>query len=352
MNFSIPQLNLLLENIYIQSLLTFIFFLFLATIIILFYKRYIKKIALKTKTKADDIILEKSEKPVFYILLLVGIKMAIKPLSITNPAVQSGFDTLVIIVIAYIISSFVNTVISLWGKKIADATKSTLDDEILPLFHSFSKVLIWAIALIIIFDTWGVEIGPLLASLGIAGIAIAFALQTSLGNLFGSVSLILDKTFKVGDVIQLESGEIGQIVGVGLRSTKLKTFDNELLIIPNGQLSNSKIKNLAKPNNILRIVLPIGVAYGSDIDKVKETLLNTLKNIDGTVHSNDEKFKPRVRFIKMNDFSLDFELRFYIEDYKERFDISDKILSKAYKELNKQKIDIPFPTRTVYLKKD
>jgi len=352
MNFSILQLNLLLENTYIQSLLIFIFFLFFAAVIILFYKRYIKKIALKTKTKVDDIILEKSEKPIFYILLLIGIKLAIKPLSITNPTIQNGFDTLVIIVIAYIISSFVNTVIDIWGRKIADATKSTLDDEILPLFHSFSKVFIWVIALIIIFDTWGVEIGPLLASLGIAGIAIAFALQTSLGNLFGSVSLILDKTFKVGDVIQLESGEIGQIVGVGLRSTKLKTFDNELLIIPNGQLSNSKIKNLAKPNNILRIVLPIGVAYGSDIDKVKETLLNTLKNIDGIVHSGDEKFKPLVRFIKMNDFSLDFELIFYIEDYKERFNIGDKILSKAYKELNKQKIEIPFPTRTVYLKKD
>jgi MscS family membrane protein len=244
----------------------------------------------------------------------------------------------------------VNTVIKLWGKKIAERTKSTFDDEVLPLIQSLSKIFVGIIVLLIVLDIWSIKIGPLLASLGIAGLAVAFAMQTSLGNIFGSISLILDKTFKVKDVIQLESGEIGQIVGIGLRSTKIKTFDNELLIVPNGMLATSKIKNLAKPNNVLRLVLPIGVAYGSDIDKVKKTLLTTLKNVKGVVHGN-EKRKPLVRFNKMNDFSLDFDLVFFIEDYKERFDISDEILTKAYNELNKKKIDIPFPTRTVYLKK-
>tara|TARA_Y100000310_G_scaffold174705_1_gene174831 strand:- start:8028 stop:9098 length:1071 start_codon:yes stop_codon:yes gene_type:complete len=346
----LPWLNDLVGNVYVQSLLVFILFLFLASVMLIVYRKYVKKIASKTKTKVDDIILEKSEMPLFYMLILFGIKLAIKPLNITNLSIQKGINTLVVIIMGYIVVSFVNTVIKLWGKKIAERTKSTFDDEILPLIQSLSKVFVGLIVLLIVLDIWSIKIGPLLASLGIAGLAVAFAMQTSLGNIFGSISLILDKTFKVKDVIQLESGEIGQIVGIGLRSTKIKTFDNELLIVPNGMLATSKIKNLAKPNNVLRLVLPIGVAYGSDIDKVKKTLLSTLKNVEGVVHGN-EKRKPLVRFNKMNDFSLDFDLVFFIENYKERFDISDRILTKAYNELNKKKIDIPFPTRTVYLKK-
>ena len=234
-----------------------------------------------------------------------------------------------------------------WGMKWAKKTKSTLDDSLVSLLQKTSKVLIFAIAFIYVLGVWGIEVLPFLASLGIAGIAIAFALQSSLSNIFGGITLILDKSIEVGDVIELDEATKGTVLDIGLRSTRIRTFDNEVIIVPNGKLADSKIRNYAQPDLSARGVMPFSVAYGSDIGKVKKIVLKEVKKIE---HILDEP-EPAVRFVEMGDSALKFKVYFWVDHYSNRFSARERTNTLIYNALRKNKIGIPYPQLDVHLKK-
>jgi len=198
-----------------------------------------------------------------------------------------------------------------------------------------------------ILDLWGIQLMPLVASLGIAGIAIAFALQNTLGNIFGGISVVLDKSVKSGDVIRLDKDTYGTVLDVGFRSTKIRTWNNEVIIIPNGKLADSRIQNYILPEPSVRINLPFSVEYGSDIDKVKKVVLDEIKKLKNVLKDP----KPKIMFLEMGDFSLNFKVYFWVPSFKERFKTKEKANCLIYDALNKAKIGIPFPTRTIYMKK-
>jgi len=184
---------------------------------------------------------------------------------------------------------------------------------------------------------------------GIVGIVIGLALQTTLANIFGGIALIADRSFKIGDFVELDTGETGEIIDVGLRSTRIKSFEegNEI-IIPNSILMNSRIINYGRPEVYLKKRIKIGVAYGSDIRKVKNILLNCTSKIKNILKNPS----PQVYFTEMADFSLNFEVVFWISNYQQRLRVQDEFVSLAYEELQTQGIQIPFPTHTIYIKRD
>lgn len=157
----------------------------------------------------------------------------------------------------------------------------------------------------------------------------------------------MDKSIRVGDVVFLDAETKGKIEKIGLRSTKMRTFDNELIIIPNSVLADSNIQNIALPEPKSRVVVPFGVAYGSDVDKVKKIIIKEIKSIKNI--SKDENIN--IRFLEMADSSLNFKAYFYVDSYEDRIDALDEANTKIYKALNKNKIEIPFPQMDVHLKK-
>jgi len=192
-----------------------------------------------------------------------------------------------------------------------------------------------------------------LAGLGIAGLAIGLALKDTLANILAGISIFADRYFKVGDVIKLESGETGKVIDLGLRSTKIRTFDNEVIIVPNSQIAGGRLINFAKPELKARISLEIGVEYGSDPDKVKKVILEVVNKLaKKEKHIITKDTPPGIFFKDMGAFALKFALKVWVTDYRVRYGIKDKLNTGIYKALNKEKIGIPFPTRTVYLKKD
>ncbi len=209
------------------------------------------------------------------------------------------------------------------------------------------KVIFVIVILLVVLNFWGVELGPLLAGIGIGGVAIAFALQSSLGNIFGGISIILDDSVRVGDLVNLSDGVSGKILNIGLRSTKVKTFDNEIIIVPNSKLADGNIHNVAKPEPKSRVVIPFGVAYGSDIEKVRKIVLAEIKKVTGFI----EDPKPSVRFLEMGDSSLNFKAFFFVDSFENRFNAIDEANTKIYNALNKAKIEIPFPQVDVNVKK-
>ena len=177
--------------------------------------------------------------------------------------------------------------------------------------------------------------------------AVALALQPLLSNIFSGASLVIDNTVRVGDMVYLDQNTRGIILKVGLRSTKIRTFDNELVIVPNTKLAESMIQNIAMPEPKTRVVVPFSVAYGSDVAKVKKIVLNEIKKVKGFVDDP----APIVRFLQMADSGLNFKVYFYVESFNLRADAIDEANTRIYNALNKAGIEIPFPQMDVHLKK-
>lgn len=159
--------------------------------------------------------------------------------------------------------------------------------------------------------------------------------------------MILDKSVRTGDLVYLDSNAKGTVEKIGLRSTKIRTFDNELIIVPNNKLAESQIQNVALPEPKSRVVIPFSVAYGSNVEKVKKIVMTEIKSIKNIVKDPE----PMVRFLEMGDSSLNFKAYFYVDSYENRFSSIDEANTKIYNALNKNKISIPFPQLDVNLKK-
>ena len=343
-------LNYITPNKRIHSLIILLAFFVLSNLVVFVSQRVILKLTKKTKTNIDDLIVSKANRPISFILLLIGLKLAIIPLAISQyllKIIQNGISTLTIILVTYIVVIVFDVVISNWGSKFASKTKSKVDDELVLLFQRFSRITISFIGLIFVLGAWGVQVGPLLASLGIAGIAVAFALQSTLGNIFGGISLIVDRSVTVDDFIKLDDGTEGFVIDIGLRSTKIKGRDGDLIILPNGKLAESKIYNYHKPLSITRVTVDFGVNYGSEIEKVRKIVLNQINGIRGIL----KEPAPNVIFDEMGDFALKFKAFFWVSSIEKKLEAKGAVVTAIYNALNKNRIGIPFPTRTVYLRK-
>jgi len=313
-------------------------------------EKVVLQLTLKTKTKLDDILVKKLSKPLTFLVLMIVLRVALNELilgeklgDVLNKIVFS-LITLAIFIVVYVVFFLI---MSRGWKKFNKNQDKGKNQGMFHLLEGILKVVFVICIFLIVLSLWGVAIGPFLAGIGIGGIAIAFALQSSLANIFGGVSLILDDSVRVGDLVNLEGGVSGKILKIGLRSTKVMTFDNELIIVPNGKLADSNIHNIAKPEPKSRVVIPFGVAYGSDIEKVKKVVLQELKKITGFTKDPE----PSVRFLEMSDSSLNFKAYFFVDTFENRFNAIDEANTKIYNALNKAKISIPFPQVDVHLKR-
>jgi len=335
-----------IPNKYLLALVLLLSIVIISQLFVLITKHIISKIVFKTKTKIDDRILEAVTQPIAWSLITLGSRIILIPLNLTiktTTILAHILDTFSILLLTIITWRIIAVLLDVWGKAWAKKTKSSIDDALLPLFHKISKLFIGAIGFVIIMSEWGINVTGVLAGMGIAGIALGFAVKDSLANVFGGIALLLDKAINVGDYIELD-GSSGEVVEVGLRSTRIKTWDNELLIIPNGELAIKEFKNWKLPNLQARVKIPFGVAYGTDHKKVKKVVLEILKNNTKVI----KEPKPMVRFEEMADFSLNFTLYFWVDNISDKWSTKEELVCKIYDALNKNKINIPFPTRTVY----
>ncbi len=335
-------------NQWIRALSTLIVFVSIAQIVLGSMKFYLRRIEKLEEGKTHDKIIAKAEKPASIMIILLGLKVSLMYLEYDLSIIHKVITSALIIIGIYFVIAAIDIMIDRWIYKFKKKTGARYEDEVLNLFENIINIFLAAIALILILDVWGISIGPLLASLGIIGIALGFAMQKTLSDIMGGIALVLDKCFRINDLIEVETGEVGRVIEVGLRSTKIITLDNEMLIIPNSQLSDARISNYAKPNNILRIKVPVGVEYSSDPNKVSKVLLKSITRIKNVLPEP----KPLVRFDEFGDHALKFTLVFYIDDYNKRFAAKTEVLKAIYKSLKKAGIRIPFPTRTLYFADD
>lgn len=347
LNISQSLIVLVKENQLAYAICIFLIYLIIAKTILFIFKTYFTEVVKKTKTKMDDIIVERIEYPLSWTIILLGILISLNAIDYTQIYSQAYIipviKTLIVAIVIHTLIKLTDDLLEEWWRE----TPTTVNEDIIQITSNFIKILFIFIGLIILLAIWGLNIKSLLLSVGIISVILGFALKGTLDNIFSGISLMLEHSFRVGDVIKLETNEVGEVLHIGLRSTKIKTYDNELLVVPNSVLGNMRIINYAKPDNNLRVVLPVNVIYGSDIEKVKKVLLNAVNGMKQISLPHMTK----VVFVKMNEYSLDFKLLFFIDDYKNKYLAESEALSLVYNALKKNHIEIPFPTRTLYMRK-
>ena len=339
-----------MHNRWIFAAIIFLGFFILSRLSVYIIEKVILAVTSRTKTKLDDMLVERTNAPVSWLLIFIGIKIAIKFLHYQNgltDLIDKTTTSLIYIGSGVLIISIVVVMIDFWGKRVARKTKSSMDDALVPLFRKTTRVVLLIILAIMVLDLWGVNVAGLLAGVGIAGIAIGFAVKDSLANIFGGVSLILDKTLNVGDKVELEDGTVGLVHDVGVRATRIKTYDNEILIVPNGAMSTMRIKNYNQPDRSARVVVPIAIEYGADPEKAKKVALEEIRKLKDI----QKEPEPSAILLEMGDFSLNIKAFFWVDDITKVFPKKEEALIRIYNAYNKKKIGIPFPTTTVELKK-
>ena len=339
------------EHPYAEATLIILASLILARFADWFLTRVLTRLTQKTTSTIDDQALEMLHKPIRYSVLLVGLSVALTLVEVPAPFDYLAFGIIktLVVVIWLLLGTRLIFLILDW-MTVHPERFHIVQPDTKPLFELVAKLLIFGGACYFLLISWGVNVTAWLASAGIMGIAVGFAAKDTLANLFAGVFILADAPYKIGDFIVLDGGERGQVSKIGIRSTRILTRDDVEITIPNANIANSKIINESGgPYVKYRNRVSIGVAYGSDIDQVREVLLEVAAAAveEGHLARHPE---PRVRFREFGDSALLFELLYWIEDPGSRGLIQDYINTSIYKTLAKAKIEIPFPKRDLYIR--
>jgi len=302
----------------------------------------------RTKIRWDDQINRLLSRPVFWTLFLFGLLIATVPLKLSAASygiAQSLVAT--ILIVSWSVFTLKLIVIVIRAMSINAHEQSLIRAQTRPLFQNLAYIIIFVLSVYLIFISWHIDMTAWLASAGIIGIAIGFAAKDTLANLFAGVFILADSPYKIGDYVVLDSGERGKVTHIGIRSTRLLTRGDVEITIPNAVMGNTRISNESGgPHEKYRLNVKVGVAYGSDIDQVKELLMAVATN-EKEICDDPE---PRVRFRSFGDSSLDIELLCWVEIPEVRGRVLDALNTAIYKSFNAEGIEIPYSKHDLYIK--
>ncbi len=345
---NITQMWESVDNVYLQALIILGGAAAVAFLVEIIFTRIIIKFTGRTKTEIDDRIISALRRPIFYSILFAGLNASLSHLRVPERAsfYTSGIISTVIII--FWIRAFL-AISKITIKKLSEnadrwemITKSTV-----LLFDNVAKVIIVGFGIYFILISWNIKVTAFLASAGIVGIALGFAAKDTLANLFGGVFVLADKPYEIGDFVVLDSGEKGIVMDIGIRSTRLKTRDDIEITIPNAIMANTKITNESGPRSLTRVRVEVGVAYGSDLDQVKDILCKIAEENEQVA----EFPEPRARFREFGSSSLNFHLLCWVEEPILRGRVTDYLNTEIYKRFSQFGIEIPFPQRDIHIKK-
>lgn len=300
----------------------------------------------KTPTDLDDKVLERIKKPLHYLILFAGAYIAFTRLpleGLINRIIDGVIYVAGVSVAVYLVYSVFDEIIKWYAEKISRETESRLDKEFLPLIEKIMAIFIFIGGLIAVLKHFNQDIYSLVTALGVGSLAIGLAAKDTLANMISGFTIMMDRPFRPGDRVELGSGEIGDVMEIGMRSTKIKTFFNTILVVPNSDLVNTRLINHSYPDSKVSGRIEVGIAYGTDVDLAKKTMIEAALSVEDVLKDPE----PNVFFTRFGDSSLNMMLIYWVDDYSVRFAAQDKINLEINKRFAEKGIEIPFPMRTV-----
>lgn len=370
MNFILDSLREFLKDdlLYriILILITIAFSYLISKLLSFTIKKIIKPIVHRTKTGLDDLLLNISGKAIYRLAFLGGIYLSLtifdkgirsdsrfldKPLIKHYPFLENIifiFEIILFIALIIIILNILYNIIDIffnwYARKINAQDDRDLSGSLFPLIKKVSKILLFILAFAIVLAKLKIDISAFVVSLGVGSLAIALAAQESISNMISGFIIMIDRPFRIGDRIRYADNQVGDVVEIGIRSTKIQDFDNNIVVIPNNEIVKARLVNITYPTTLTRVVIDVGVAYGSDLNKVKETLLKATEgDPDLSIQRN-----PAVYFVNFGAYSLDFRLVAFTDHYSKAWDMQCRLREKVYELFMKEGIEIPFPQTVIH----
>jgi small-conductance mechanosensitive channel len=334
---------------YTFAAVVFIISLFILKIFKFVIVNKLKKLAKKTKTEIDDLIIHIIDKVHWPFYILLSLYIAIQTIIIPAYAVKA-IGYIFIILITYYFVKGINSIIDYSAEKIiqkAEKEEKGADTSFVGVLSRIFKIVVWIFAVVLILANMGYNISTILAGLGIGGVAIALALQSILGDVFAAFSLYFDKPFQKGDFIIIDD-DMGVVKHIGIKSTRIETLQGQELIISNKELTDRRINNYKKMEK-RRVAFSFGVVYQTPTAKLKK-IPDTVKSIINHIKGVEAN---RVHFNQFADSSLNFEVVYYIDsnEYGVYMDVQQEINLKIKEAFEKEKIEFAYPTQTIFVEK-
>ena len=310
--------------------------------------RIIRTAAGKTRTSLDDLVVNALSRPIFAFVVLFGIYAGLTAstfLDTHQEQVDRGLLSAVILVAGYLVSRLLHALITWYGSEIASRTETTWDDRVLPLIERVANAVIFGLVVMLVLQAQGLNISPLLAGLGIGGLAVALAVQPTLSNFVAGTYTVTESGISVGDFIEIDGGASGWVEQVGWRTTKIRTFWNNRVVIPNGKLSESIVTNYQGPDPSVYALVSGGVSYESDLQHVNDVALEVTNEVLSKTDRADMSYTPAVRFSNFGDSNIDFNIIFKVKGFVDQYAIKDQIIRGVHKRFGEEGIEINYPVR-------
>jgi len=306
------------------------------------------RIALETRFKWDDVVVESVRGVPTIWLTCAGIYLALGIGSVDPLLVSTVMSVLTVVLIGSIAIASMRATGSA-VEVLSGRTEGAIGSPTLVV--NMARLAVGVLGVFIILQNLGIDITPLITALGIGGLAVALALQDTLGNLFAGVQIILSKQVRPQDYVRLDSGEEGWVTDVKSRNTTILTFpDGNLLAVPNSLLASSVVKNFSMPRKALWVSVEAGVSYDSDLEFVERVTLDVARQVLSAVDGGVSDEDPLVRFHTFGDSSINFEIRMLVREFESQGPIRHELIKRLHERFNEEGIEIPFPIRTVIMK--
>ncbi|MEU2552561.1 mechanosensitive ion channel family protein [Streptomyces sp. NPDC013313] len=308
--------------------------------------RWLAGHAKRTRWSGDDVIVDALRSVVPWAAIAGGAAAAAAVLPLTR-TVRHHADQFLEVWLILVVTVSAARVIAGLVRSVTQSRSGVAGSA--TIFVNITRVLVLAIGFLVVLQTLGVSIAPLLTALGVGGLAVALALQDTLANLFAGIHILASKTVQPGDYIRLTSGEEGYVVDINWRQTTVRQLSNNLVVIPNGQLAKTNMTNYTRPEQQLTILVQVGVSYDSDLDHVErvthEVIAETMTSTTGAVPDHE----PAIRFHTFGDSRIGFTVILGVGEFSDQYRIKHEFIKRLHRRYREEGIHIPSPTRTVAL---
>ncbi len=297
--------------------------------------------AQKTAWRADDIIVDGLKGQVIFVFAVTGFYLAMRQLGYNTLLSYQLYFTAIVFLITISLTKITGGVIRLYTEQ-HKAMPTT------SLFTNLTRIIVFTLGLLVVFQGLGIQITPLLGALGVGGLAVALAFEDTLKSMFAGLFIMATQKFKPGDFIKVEGFE-GYVSDINWRVTTLKTAAKDIIMIPNSKLESSPVTNFSQHKTAHTITISVSVGYGSDLDQVELITAQAAKEIMNGVEEGASKFEPTVRFTSLGESGIELDVYLRVSERSKLFSARHEFIKMLYSRYKKEGIDIPYPTSTVHI---
>ncbi|NTV48705.1 MAG: mechanosensitive ion channel family protein [Geobacteraceae bacterium] len=300
----------------------------------------------QTSWEGDEIIVTSLKGITFYSFLLAGIYAALLRLPLVDRAQDIVGKVILVILLLFVTVLMMRLAV---GFVLHYAKKAVLPSP--SIFTNLAKVTAFSIGMLIILQSLGISITPMLTALGVGGLAVALALQDTLSNIFSGLQIIATRQIRQGDYIRLSGGEEGYVTDITWRNTLVRALANNLILIPNSKLAGAIVTNCQLPDTDMGVLVQVGVSYDSDLEKVEQVTIDVARELLKEVQGGVSSFEPFIRYHTFADFSVNFTVILRCQEYVDQYLIKHEFVKRLHRRYCDERIEIPFPIRTLHLKR-